>query len=189
MAGTGGVDGGVACAAVAGGDASGDAFAQVSAVADAVLYEGYLLYPYRRSSAKNRVRWQFGVLLPRDWVEADGPVAPGLSGSADSWYQQTECLVRARRPEAVVRVRLRYLQMQHKQVQAADTDGRYRPVESLRTDDGTAHLTFDEAVPHEVGFEWPLADLLRGGCGTEAGRRPVRRRSRCPGRRARGAAA
>ena len=34
------------------------------AVADAVLYEGYLLYPYRASSAKNRSRWQFGVLGP-----------------------------------------------------------------------------------------------------------------------------
>ncbi|MFC7512675.1 hypothetical protein ACFQV4_30510 [Streptomyces thermocarboxydus] len=52
-------------------------FEQLSAVADAVLYEGYLLYPYRRSSAKNRVRWQFGVLFPRDWVESEGPVVPG----------------------------------------------------------------------------------------------------------------
>ena len=37
---------------------------QVRAVADAVLYEGYLLYPYRASSAKNQSRWQFGVLGP-----------------------------------------------------------------------------------------------------------------------------
>jgi hypothetical protein len=34
------------------------------AVADAVLYEGYLLYPYSASSEKNRTRWQFGVLGP-----------------------------------------------------------------------------------------------------------------------------
>ena len=34
------------------------------AVADAVLYEGYLLYPYRATSSKNQVRWQFGVLGP-----------------------------------------------------------------------------------------------------------------------------
>ena len=27
------------------------------AVADAVLYEGYLLYPYRASSQKNQARW------------------------------------------------------------------------------------------------------------------------------------
>ena len=32
------------------------------AVADAVLYEGYLLYPYRATSSKNQSRWQFGVL-------------------------------------------------------------------------------------------------------------------------------
>ncbi|MFF7754667.1 hypothetical protein ACFZCP_36760 [Streptomyces sp. NPDC007971] len=174
MTATGGGSGG-ACATVdeeadgASYDVSGGAFAQVSAVADAVLYEGYLLYPYRRSSAKNRVRWQFGVLLPRDWVEADGPVTPGIAGSADSWYQQTECLVRVRRPGAVLRVRVRYLQMQHKQVQALGADGRHRPVESLRTDDGTVCLTFDEAVPREVTVEWPLADLLRGECSAGAG--------------------
>ena len=33
-------------------------------VADAVLFEGYLLYPYRASAQKNRLRWQFGVLTP-----------------------------------------------------------------------------------------------------------------------------
>ena len=34
--------------------------------AAAVLYEGYLLYPYRPSSVKNRQRWTFGGLFPRD---------------------------------------------------------------------------------------------------------------------------
>ncbi|KUN01263.1 hypothetical protein AQI95_32495 [Streptomyces yokosukanensis] len=145
-----------------GGASRGD-FEQVGAVADAVLYEGYLLYPYRRSSTKNRVRWQFGVLLPRDWVERDGPLAPGLSGSADSWYQRTECLVRAARADAVVRVRVRYLQVQDKQVEAADPEGRYRPVESLRTADGATHLTFEEAVPRESELVLPLAELVRAG--------------------------
>ncbi|MEV7128294.1 hypothetical protein [Streptomyces sp. NPDC093260] len=137
-------------------------FEQLSAVADAVLYEGYLLYPYRRSSPKNRVRWQFGVLLPRDWVERDGPVAVGVSGSADSWYQQTECLLRVRRPDAAVRVRVRYLQTQHKQVEEAEPDGSHRPVPSLRADDGTAWLTFDEAVPRETDLSVALAGLLGG---------------------------
>ncbi|MFE0386396.1 hypothetical protein ACFW1F_20330 [Streptomyces bungoensis] len=167
MARTGGGSG-TACAEEA-DEGTGDVFAPMSGVADAVLYEGYLLYPYRRSSAKNRVRWQFGVLLPRDWVEADGPVVPGVSGSADSWYQQTECLVRVTRPGAVVRVRVRYLQLQHKQVEAAGADGGHEPVESLRTDDGTAHLTFDEAVPHEIGLEWPLKELLDGACWAACG--------------------
>ncbi|OUC95497.1 hypothetical protein CA983_33320, partial [Streptomyces swartbergensis] len=144
-------------------DRSPDAFEQVSAVADAVLYEGYLLYPYRRSSAKNRVRWQFGVLFPRDWVEADGPVVPGVSGSADSWYQQTECLLRIRQPgSASVRVRIRHLQMQRKQMEET-RDGRQHAVESLRTPDGTTHLTFAEAVPRECEVEVPLDELLQGG--------------------------
>lgn len=137
-------------------------FERLSAVADAVLYEGYLLYPYRRSSAKNRVRWQFGVLFPLEWVEAAGPAVPGVSGSADSWYQRTECLLRVRRPGAVVRVRVRYLQMQHKQVEEPTADGGHRAVASLRTDDGITHLTFEEAVPREAEFAVPLADLLQG---------------------------
>ncbi|MFF4362776.1 hypothetical protein [Streptomyces sp. NPDC001604] len=142
-------------------DRSRHGFEQLSAVADAILYEGYLLYPYRRSSAKNRVRWQFGVLFPRAWVEQDGPVVPNVSGSADSWYQQTEVLLRIRQPGATLRLRLRYLQLQRKQVEETG-HGRLREVESLRTDDGTVHLTFDEAVPCEVDIAVPLDDLLQG---------------------------
>ncbi|MFJ5206203.1 hypothetical protein [Streptomyces nigra] len=138
-------------------------FEQVGAVADAVLYEGYLLYPYRRSSAKNRVRWQFGVLFPRDWVEADGPVTPTVSGSADSWYQRTECLARIRRPDATLRVRLRYLQMQRKQVQETGPEGGNRDVPSLRTADGTVHLTFDEAVPREAEVTLRLDERAHHG--------------------------
>ncbi|WP_225834445.1 hypothetical protein [Streptomyces sp. NK08204] len=135
-----------------------DAFQQLRAVADAVLYEGYLLYPYRRSSPKNRVRWQFGVLAPREWAERDGPVPAVLSGAVDSWYQQTECLVRAA-PGALLRVRVRYLQLQRKQVEERLPDGGYRQVESL--DDGDAvHLTFDEAVPREEVAAFPLDQLL-----------------------------
>jgi len=37
----------------------------VRKIADAVLYEGYLLYPYRTSSVKNQQRWTFGALYPR----------------------------------------------------------------------------------------------------------------------------
>ncbi|MFF9128483.1 hypothetical protein ACF09J_35475 [Streptomyces sp. NPDC014889] len=139
----------------------GRPFEEVGAVADAVLYEGYLLYPYRRSSPKNRVRWQFGVLLPRSWVERDGPVTVGVSGSADSWYQRTECLLRVHAPDAVLRIRVRYLQAQHKQVEETGPDGGHRPVESLRAGDGTTHLTFDEAVPRETDLVVPLEDLLR----------------------------
>ena len=53
-------------------------------VADAVLFEGYALYPYRASSAKNRYRWQFGCSRP----------APGAKAAAAiPWWQETQCLV------------------------------------------------------------------------------------------------
>ena len=134
------------------------AMREACAVADAVLYEGYLLYPYRRSSAKNRVRWQFGVLAPRAWAETEGPVTPGISGSVESWQQQTECLLRAR-PDAVVRLRVRYLQTQQRGVERLDGDGRGTPVDRLETPDAV-HLAFDEAVPRETEFIVPLAELF-----------------------------
>ena len=135
-------------------------FARVRAVADAVLYEGYLLYPYRRSSGKNRVRWQFGLLAPRRWVEADGPVEPVVAGSAESWYQQTECLCEAA-DNAGLRIRIRHLQSQQRLVERRGKDGAFEPVDALEAD-GTVHLPFDEAVPREYDVTVPLATLFRG---------------------------
>jgi hypothetical protein len=64
-------------------------------IAAAVLYEGFLLYPYRKSSVKNRHRWHFGTLGP-----AGGPDPSGM---------QTECLVEG--SEAVsIRIKIRFLQ-------------------------------------------------------------------------------
>jgi hypothetical protein len=131
--------------------------ASARAVADAVLYEGYLLYPYRRSSGKNRVRWQFGVLAPRGWVEARGPVAETVAGSADAWRQRTECLLEAE-PGARLRVELRFLQLQRRSVRRRAADGEVVEVDALEVG-GERHLTFDEAVPHELGFAVELAAL------------------------------
>ena len=58
--------------------------ALVDRIADAVLYEGYVLYPYR-PSVKNRQRWTFGGLYPAAWCAAHG--------SGDASTMQTECLV------------------------------------------------------------------------------------------------
>jgi hypothetical protein len=68
-------------------------------VADAILYEGYLLYPYRASAAKNQLRWQFGVVAPRPPREEDG----------EPWFTHTECLVE---PLGDLRlsIRVRFLQ-------------------------------------------------------------------------------
>ena len=69
-----------------------------SRVADAVLFEGYLLYPYRASAQKNRLRWQFGVLTPA----TDG---------TEPTRSRTEVLLEPK-PGCVLRIRLRFLQLQ-----------------------------------------------------------------------------
>ncbi len=126
-------------------------------VADAVLYEGYLLYPYRTSSEKNRVRWQFGVLAPREWIEARGPARESVAGSADTWRQRTECLLEAG-ASAQLRVRLRFLQLQHRSVRRRGAAGEFVEVSELEVA-GTRHLTFDEAVPQEFDVAVQLAEL------------------------------
>ena len=40
----------------------------VESVVQALLYEGYMLYPYRPSSVKNRQRWTFGGVYPEESV-------------------------------------------------------------------------------------------------------------------------
>jgi len=43
----------------------------VRKVADAVLYEGHMLYPYRPSSVKNRQPFTFGTLEPGESMQAE----------------------------------------------------------------------------------------------------------------------
>jgi hypothetical protein len=135
-----------------------DRFAAARQVAEAVLYEGYLLYPYRRSSGKNRVRWQFGVLAPPAWIEAQRVPDPGCSGAAESWFQHVECLAEAP-PAGLVQVEVRFLQLQHKQLYAFGSEGTRRAVDTLDTGGGV-QLSFDEAVPREVSTVARIEDLL-----------------------------
>jgi hypothetical protein len=51
-------------------------FTSVEKIAAAVLYEGYILYPYRSTAIKNRQRWNFGTLYPRVYAEAQRPQEP-----------------------------------------------------------------------------------------------------------------
>ncbi len=120
------------------------------AVADAVLFEGYLLYPYRASSSKNQVRWQFGVLFPRDWAE----VQP-----SEAWSTQTEILLEPR-DDARLHLVVRCLQLQSRTVQEAVGDD-FRSVPSM-TVDGTQLLTWDEGTVQEVGTTVAVADLAAG---------------------------
>ncbi|MBK1784954.1 hypothetical protein [Prauserella cavernicola] len=114
------------------------------AVGDAVLYEGYLLYPYRASAAKNRLRWQFGVLVPPSFASAD---------AGEYATSRTECLLEPRR-QATLHLRLRFLQAQARQVV---THGR--PVPSAVVD-AVEYTTWDEALEREVEATLPVAEPL-----------------------------
>ena len=98
-----------------------------AAVADAVLYEGYVLYPYRASARKNQVRWQFGVLVPPRQRRATARSARRCAPSASSIPAPTPTL----------HVRVRCLQVQHRTVEAAVAGGGFAPVDELEVDGAT----------------------------------------------------
>ncbi|BCW69581.1 hypothetical protein [Arthrobacter sp. NicSoilB8] len=109
------------------------------AVADAVLYEGYLLYPYRASSQKNQARWQFGIL---------GPPGAAESGVGEDHEMFADCLL-APGPDAGLYVHLRFLQLQSRAAERLDDAGSFSPVDELTV--GSARwLSWDEAVEQET---------------------------------------
>lgn len=110
-------------------------------IADAVLYEGYLLYPYRASSSKNQSRWQFGVLGPPGAAESavgeDDTMSAQFCVSADG--------------DAAITLVVRFLHLQRRRAEKSTGDGGFEPVDELRSPAGT-WLTWDEAVESELTF-------------------------------------
>jgi hypothetical protein len=114
--------------------------ADVRQVADAVLYEGYILYPYRASAQKNRSRWQFGVLMPPGYAAAD---------PSESSTMHAECVFE-HRGQPTVEVTARFLQVQRRR-----TDGG--------VEDAGVPAVWDEAVEQEVTQTVPARALFGGG--------------------------
>ena len=109
------------------------------AVADAVLYEGYLLYPYRGTSSKNQSRWQFGVL---------GPPGAAEAGLGEDDTLAAEFLVDG---SHALTLMVRFLQLQHRGTEREFAHGAFEPVDELTTATGS-WLTWDEAVECELSF-------------------------------------
>ncbi len=121
-------------------------------VADAILYEGYLLYPYHQAAQKNQVRFQFGVLMPAGYSAVD----PNEASSS-----QTECLLEC--PDsAEVSVLVRFLHLQRRLVQVAAADSaELRDVSSLYVDD-REYTAWDEAAEREQRVTALVSSLLAG---------------------------
>lgn len=126
----------------------------VEKIADAVLYEGYILYPYRPSAVKNQQRWNFGALCPEPYSVAQG--------GTESWTMQTECLLRGG-AETTLTVKVRFLHLLTREVRQRISDlrsqvsdgsdeqkgRRFQTVPSLNVN-GQLLQTWQEAVEREV---------------------------------------
>ncbi|PWB89068.1 hypothetical protein [Methylosinus sporium] len=128
---------------------------RVRAIADAVLYEGYILYPYRPSAVKNRQRWTFGGVFPHAYAR--------LGGETSS--MRTEVLLRAE-PCAEIDVMARFLHTQIRQIgKVSDptaefgVDLAYDPVAALEVE-GKQFVSWDEAVERQVRVTAGLVDIL-----------------------------
>ena len=136
---------------------------RIRAVADAVLYEGYLLYPYRATSSKNQLRWQFGVL---------GPQGAEAAGIGEDSHLSMQCLLDLglldlgrnegiESTQADLIIYVRFLQLQQRRTERLDDREGYLPVPELRVD-SERWFSWDEAVEVESSLTVPLADLLCG---------------------------
>jgi hypothetical protein len=125
-------------------------------IADAVLYEGYILWPYRRSAMKNQQRWTFGGVYPP---------AHASQHPDDPDVMQTQCLLEGD-GSATITAAIRFLQVVQRQVMRRSRSG-FEPVNELVLGDERL-LSWEEAVEREIGSpELPLRELA-GATHTES---------------------
>jgi hypothetical protein len=110
-------------------------FESARSMGDAVMYEGYILYPYRASAQKNQSRWQFGVVMSPGYAAAD---------TSERAFAQTECVLE-HNGQPDLEIVIRFLQVQ-------------------RRTTGHAQTSWDEAVEREVTVTVESTEVLRGGC-------------------------
>ena len=119
-------------------------------IAEAVLYEGYILWPYRRSARKNQQRWTFGGVYPKEYSEA--------RGEDDPWLMQTQCLVSGSE-ESTVEAKVRFLHVTERKVGRKNGED-LESVEELRVG-GELYLPWDEATEREIAVgRFRISDLL-----------------------------
>jgi hydrogenase maturation protease len=123
----------------------------VARIARAVLYEGYVLWPYRRSAGKNHRRWSLGGVHPEGWSREHPD---------DRCALRAETLVEGP-PDAPVDVSVRFLQVVRRQ----PVDAGGREVDEL---DGL--LAWDEAREREVVLSTRLDRPASAAIAVPAGR-------------------
>ncbi|MGI9034460.1 MAG: hypothetical protein ACR2GD_00325 [Pyrinomonadaceae bacterium] len=121
----------------------------VEKIADAVLYEGYMLYPYRASSVKNRQRFNWGALAPESYSRAQK--------GTEACLMQTECLLRGDKT-TTFDVKVRFLHLVSREIGEldatldklpSDAEPEFKLVQSLDVG-GHLYQTWQEAVEREI---------------------------------------
>jgi len=143
---------------------------RAEAVAKAVLYEGYILYPYRPSSVKNQQRWNFGVVYP--------------AGSGEGVaHMQTQCLAVIHSGSAELDVKTSFLQLTDRTIRELDepvaewvesSEPASHPVDRIECG-GQIYQSWQEGVEREI--------LLTGCRLGELAGRPVRKKFTFPANR------
>lgn len=131
-------------------DRKGDSLSAARRLAETLIYEGYLLYPYRASAQKNQVRWQWGVLAP-----------PGPGARLSETSSTRAELVVEPRTGAELHLEVRFLQLQARAVEAASPDGSFVPADSVMIE-GIEHTGWDEGAEVARDFTVAFDDLLAG---------------------------
>ena len=129
---------------------------RIRGIANTVLYEGYILYPYRATAIKNQQRWTFGSVFPRAFGGAQG----------DSATMQTQVPVEAG-ASAALAVHVRFLHLCAREIGTLGA-----PVAPLPQDGkpdvtlvprleigGQQYLAWEEAVEREIAV--PVSKLER----------------------------
>jgi hypothetical protein len=124
---------------------------RVEKIAEAVLYEGYMLYPYRASAVKNQQRWNFGVVCPRAYSESQN--------GTEAWSMQTECLLQSSSATRLS-VKIRFLQIANRSVAILpqplqelpqDSEPEYKTADKLEVA-GETFAPWQEAIEREVSI-------------------------------------
>src|ERR1700745_3254509 len=132
----------------------------VNKIVNAVLYEGYILYPYRASSKKNqRERFTSGRIYPQEYSVAQNGREPFL--------MQTECLVRNESHDAALEITVRFLQPL---ARATGETLRARPassaprilVEAIEREVKLSTVLLNEAIARSHAFKFPAAQRIDG---------------------------
>lgn len=119
-------------------------------IAEAVLYEGYILYPYRATSKKNaRERFTFGRVYPAAYNDAQE--------GAEACAFQTECLLKSTGSAPQLQVEARFLQPMVREIgvnamSAGCDEPAFTTLPQLRVGDEVFH-PWIEAVDRRISSQ------------------------------------